>query len=213
VTLSKYGTAKLVGKLGDGTPVTASAPLTEDGYWPVYAPLYAKKGALSGRAKFDLLQPASDLSGTLGWFRPAKKAPVHAEGFAGQVQLTGAKYVRPAAGQRLFLNPGGEGFISFDAPAGGGTLSVLSLGSDVNLSSANQLTTEDAALGVKATFNVTTGLFAGTFLDPSQNKRLKFSGAVVIGGSAVAAKGNKAGGFFIRGNRSGAVELTEPAPE
>lgn len=210
VTLSKFGSAKFVGKLGDGTPVAASAPVSEDGFWPVYAFLYGKKGAVTGRVKFDRTHLTSDLSGDLQWFRPTSWKGVHAEGFAGQVQLTGAKYARPAAGQRLFLNPEGNGLLSFDAPSGGAALAALALDSNVILSSTNQLMAADATLEVAAKFNVTTGLFTGSFQDLTQNKRVSFSGAVVIGGSADAPKGNVAGGFFVRGNRTGAVQLTEP---
>lgn len=215
VTLSRFGTAKLVGKLGDGTAVTASSPISEDANWSLYAPLDEKKGTLIGRVKFDPLQPDSDVSGLLNWSRPARAEPLQREGFAGQAHLTGAKYVSRVVG-RVFLNPSGAGQLSLSAPLAGGTeigvvLPDLALDSAATLSSMNQLRATNPALSVKAKVDPATGFFAGSFFDASQQTRVPFSGAVVIGGTDSAPKGNVAGGFFSRGNRTGSVQIVAPA--
>jgi len=175
----------------------------------VYASLYKKMGVVVGRVQFDRLQPLSDVSGTLFWSRPAARAPVHPDGFEGPVQLKGVKYIAPAKGQRLFLNPNGTGLLTFDAPASGG-LSALEIDSAAVLDSQNQLTALESSLVVKASFNAATGLFNGSFLPLGESKRLDFSGVALIGGTPSEPKGNVAGGYFIRGDRTGAVQLTEP---
>src|SRR6185436_19227133 len=52
VVVDGRGGAKLTGSLADKTSLVAKAPISKNGYWPLYAPLYGGKGALLGWAVF-----------------------------------------------------------------------------------------------------------------------------------------------------------------
>lgn len=77
-SVSINGTVSIVGKLADGTIVSASAPLSKTNTWPLFQPLYpvagVTKGCISGQIKLDdsQAQTETDMAGIsdLVWFRP-----------------------------------------------------------------------------------------------------------------------------------------------
>ncbi len=228
ITVSVTGLAKFVGKLGDGTAVSCGAVISEGGAWPFFAAVYGKKGSISGEVTFDLTNPDHDLAGTLDWFRPTPARPsgVHGDGFGfGQSQIVGALYPKPAVG-RTFLNPtDGAGILTLEAPVAHlrnhpDLPAFISDPINVSVDAANKVTFPDAPapapapLGLKVTISRATGLFTGSFKDPAQNnKSISFSGAIVAGKEPVnAPKINAAGGLFVRGDRTGAVQITAAAP-
>ena len=50
MTVNVNGTVSLTGKLAENTVITASAPLSGNNQWPVFAQLYSTKGCLAGMA-------------------------------------------------------------------------------------------------------------------------------------------------------------------
>jgi len=101
ITVLKNGTVSLKGTLADGTPVTASAPVTESLVWPLFAPLYAvgraaPGGSILGEVTFNSALPNSDLSGAdIVWYRPYLSSVQYypfgwPEGI--EVDVLGAKY-------------------------------------------------------------------------------------------------------------------------
>lgn len=231
VTVGVTGLATFVGKLGDGTAVSRGATISESGVWRIFAPLYGKRGWISGAVTFDLADPNHDLAGTLEWSRPGplpRHLPtgVHGDGFVGQSQIVGAKYVKPLAGARVFLNPSsGDGILALDAPGAKipnrPALAAFFTDPDlnVNLATTNSVAVTPASpLGVKVVITASTGLFTGRFIDPTQaNKVVAFSGAIVAGKvvgqtAETALKVNAAGGCFTRGDRTGSVQITAPPP-
>lgn len=204
VKVSAGGVAKFVGKLGDGSPVMAAAPLSGTGVWPFFASLYGKLGSIAGPVTIDPANAARHLSGQLDWFKPAgaKPANLHTAGFGGLSDVTGAKFAKPAPGARIFLTASnGAGTFSIDALADGGA----ALASDLAavLDPANKLTVTspggDPVQNVKATIDAGTGLFSGSF--ENAGKTLKFSGLIVT------PPVNAAGGMFVRGAHTGAVQI------
>jgi hypothetical protein len=75
----------MTGILGDGTRISVSAPVSEDGTWPLYEALYSKKqGACVGWVSFDTNNTPS---ATVDWYRPPDRTfPL---GFSTTVTLTG----------------------------------------------------------------------------------------------------------------------------
>ncbi len=210
VKVSVKGLTKFVGKLGDGTVVSFGTTLSADGVWPFFAALYGKTGSISGSVTFDDSDLDHDLSGTLDWTRPPGIGKVHRTGFSGQSDLIGARYAKPATGL-IFLTPNGAGLLSLDAPAATvPMLPTFSTDPDLSVTLApvelqSTVTIGDATLGVKVKISGGSGLFSGSFNDPAQaGKTLKFSGAIV------QKNVNAAGGLFIRGDRTGAVQIAAP---
>lgn len=224
--------ATIVGKLGDGTSFSCGSHFTQDTSLSCFAPLYTKRGSISGRLKFNLQSTTEHFKGTLDWYRPGplpgKAATgVHGEGFSGQSTFIGSKFApQKVLTNRVFLNSSaGAGVFSLDAPASliaaknlalpalttnpdaahpDPTISLTTVGAGSRVTLVNP-TPEVQALAVKITVSASIGLFSGSFFDAVQNKRVNFSGLV-------APKLNAAGGFFIRGTRTGAAQITAPTP-
>jgi hypothetical protein len=86
LTVATSGAARMSGVLADGTKISISAPVSEQGTWPLYEALYKKQGACSGWVTFDT---NNMLSATVDWYRPAMPKSVSFPlGFSTTVTLT-----------------------------------------------------------------------------------------------------------------------------
>jgi hypothetical protein len=221
ITISPLGGVSALGKLGDGTPLSASATLVRRAaggvFFPLFIALDKKLGNISGLVTYSA-ETETDLTGTLDWSEPAT-TKVEPQAFTGQVALSGARYLPPATGGYAILaSANGSGAIELDLPAytvpqtplaqpfafsGAGTLDPATNLVSLAPAPATQ------ALDFKIKLNAKTGLFVGSFRDPQLSKVIPFSGALVQkanGGTGFAA------GVFTRGNRSGAVYFGSPTP-
>jgi len=214
VTLNSLGSAKFVGKLGDGTMVTAGATISQGKIWPFYAGLYGGKGVISGAVTLDHSAGSSaDLSGTLQWNRPVVAKPIgitkFPTGFSGQSQFLGAFWTAPLPGQLVFLNPSsGAGTVSIDAPVvtspslpalSSDNAATLAPGNVVTVTPGNAAEISAIAVSIKAS----SGTFTGTFTDAAAKKH-PFSGLIA------SPKVNAGGGYFVWGNVTGSVNFTAP---
>jgi uncharacterized repeat protein (TIGR03803 family) len=77
LTLAQDGTVALGGTLSDGSVLSQSVPLLEDGRWPLYIPLYHGAGSLIGWVTFT--NAAAQLDGALVW---SKTNTIHPAGSA-----------------------------------------------------------------------------------------------------------------------------------
>jgi len=73
LTVTASGAARLSGVLADGTKISVSAPVSEDGMWPLYEALYKKQGACIGWVTFG---SNSTLAATVDWFCPRSSTTV-----------------------------------------------------------------------------------------------------------------------------------------
>jgi PKD repeat protein len=86
LTVTASGAARMSGVLADGTKIRISAPVSEQGTWPLYEALYKKQGACIGWVTFG----NHTLAATVDWFRPPNpKSPSFPLGFSTTVTLTG----------------------------------------------------------------------------------------------------------------------------
>ena len=67
VTNNPLGLISLIGTLSDGTPVSQTVPISQQGYWPLYIPLYGNRGLIEGWVNFSSGSPRGNVS----WIRPA----------------------------------------------------------------------------------------------------------------------------------------------
>lgn len=204
VMVSANGSVRFVGRLASGPAFNAAAQLTPTGKWPFYAPLYGKKGSITGPITFDLSNPAHDLTGPLVWIKPPniKTVPVYPAGFTGQSTLTGSRFVAPAIGQRLFLSGDGLGTLSFTAPSDD-QRPALTAAFDATLGTDNKFTfvvpPSSPLLAPQVNLNITTGIFTGRAMEGGTP--LTFQGAVVNSKTILS------GGLFVRGKQTGAVQI------
>jgi hypothetical protein len=87
-TVAASGAARMSGVLADGTKISINDPVSEQGTWPLYEALYAKKqGSCIGWVTFG---SNSTLAATVDWYRPAiPKSISFPLGFSTSVTLTG----------------------------------------------------------------------------------------------------------------------------
>jgi hypothetical protein len=143
------GNVKLGGVLADGTKVTQSAMISEDGTWPLFVPLYKGKGLLISWISF-ANRAEDDLHGSVNWIKqPDLLARYYPSGFA----LTG------------------DAIGSLYAP-----VSALQLNSQVaKLQSSAGANSVVTAIKVSAT----TGVFKGSMSDRTTGKASSFQGALL----------------------------------
>jgi hypothetical protein len=194
VQVSSNGLATFAGTLADGTAVSQSAPLSRQGLWPLYVPLYSGRGSLLSWLAFTN-QPNDDFHGLLSWIKPANPAArCYPDGFTNLCQALGSAYRRPATSTNHVLNLT-NAYLVF---SGGNLVAdftnsvALGLNSQITNLSSNQLT---------LSFSLFTGTFKGSATDPATGKALPFSGAVF-------QKQNAAYGFLLGTNQSSRVSLT-----
>jgi hypothetical protein len=192
IVVGTDGTAKLSGTLGDGTKVTAKAPLSGTGWLGVYIPLSGVHGSLLGWLTF-ANHPESDVAGTLTWFGPPRTGLRYTSGFATQTATSGSKYVPPSGeGTRvLALTNGTVSFAAGNLVTFTNTIQLSADGKTTNLGT-NKLT---------LTIQPATGLFTGTVVPPVATKAITFKGAV-------HQKGSYGSGFFLGTNQTGDVQLS-----
>jgi hypothetical protein len=187
---NKAGTSAVSGALADGTALSQSVPVSQDGYVPLYDNLYAGKGLLLGWINLYLTN--TDGVG-LTWFRPPVRSGLYSNGFNNVL----------SAGQ-LLLSPW------TNAPANYESLSNLEILQTVNdttattnigvkIESAGQIV--DTATG-KSIGSVTpkTGAFSVTI--GSGPIQVKARGAITL------LNGTNGAGYFTTKTNGQAVLLT-----
>ena len=183
VKVNSSGAVTLSGSLADGTAISQSSVISQDGYWPMYVNLYGGNGSLWGTNIFanHTLTNASPLS----WINAtnSSKTAVYRSGFTNQnATLTGG------------LLP------SMPLPAG--LTSTLQQTNPPFTISITDLSDNTNHLTLKT--NKTTGVVTGTFAYPGSSKSgVKINGVVLQGQQGVQ-------GYFLGTNQSGA--FIEGAP-
>jgi cyclophilin family peptidyl-prolyl cis-trans isomerase len=186
------GLGSLTGTLADGTKAALKAPLSKNGWWPLYIPLYKDKGALVSWVTFDTNQPTTDFSGSLDWFKQSQpKAKYYPGGFTNEVLLAGSLYAPPTTNRVLSLTNGIVGFTNGNLLEPFTNEIALGLDNKVVNNSTNKLT---------LTIGKPTGLFTGTAVPPRRTKPISFKGAIL-------QKQERGSGFFLGTNASGRVSL------
>lgn len=197
ITVSTNGTVALTGNLGDGTKqaqALTSVSITPQGMWPLYEPLYTGHGALIGWVNLTNTPGViTNLTGDLVWTKEANATNVfYPGGFTNGVQLVGSGYVPPIAGSRALGAP---------------VTSVVLAGADLPAASTNgvTLTLQNTLLisapnpyNLKLTLVPSTGLFSGSFINPT-------TGVTNLLNGAVLQNQNLGAGEFLSTNTIGAV--------
>src|SRR4029077_19676238 len=103
--------------LSDGTKVSQSVPVSRNGLWPLYIPLYSGKGSIMSWIAFTN-QVDTDLNGALSWIKPAdSRARYYPGGFTNECNVIGSAYTPPASSTNFVL-----GFTNAQVVFSGGNL-------------------------------------------------------------------------------------------
>jgi hypothetical protein len=195
-TVDAGGLLTLAGRLADGKPITQSVPVSTNGVYPLYLPLYGGEGlALSWVQLNSLPLPANRLVGDkLLWERPKiSNAPYYPEGFEFVTSVVGSKYAASSP-----VLPFTEGAITF---VGGNLPEPFT--NRVTLTASNTVIN-----GGQQPFTMTitrsNGLFNGTVTLPGAMNSVAFQGAIL-------QDQTNGLGFFRHAGQSGWV-IFAPAP-
>jgi hypothetical protein len=166
MSVAKRGIGRIHGVLGDGTPFSATAPVSGLSTFPLYALLYGNKGACIGFLNFPT---TNSITATIDWFKPSiPNARFYPNGFNTSVTMTGARYITPSAGVPSIAG-------DVELTLGGGNLpsnivksAVIDTAGNVTVSPPG---TDELALSVSPA----NGLISGSFRTPG-NRLTLFTG-------------------------------------
>jgi|GEM_PF-1464306 len=191
VSVDINGKVNFSGILGDGTVVTSSSTLSQEGLFPFYSSLYSKKGFILGWLTFTNL-PDRDISGWLTWINSNHATTkMYSGGFTNQSEAVGSGYTYTNGMRAL-------GFTNGVLVLKGGNLQSEITNSFL-LKNNNQATGSNIG---KLIFANATGLFSGTVTNSSTHKTLVISGVVV-------QKLGSGFGLFSGTNQTGSVILSQ----
>ncbi len=206
-TLATSGSLRLVGKLPDGTPITHSTLLGNDGQIGVFfllLPRPTPPGSLLGRIDQSLGSSPSDssdnsLSGHLSWTRPSRPGPLYPSGITAlPLQVVGGAYLPPP----LLLGsptPSSEAADLLFAEAGLDD-SATDPSVFVAIGASNFLLPQVTPAAVSLSASNSKGLFSGSFtlLDPHWSlpppavwtRKVPFEGIIIRIGSSFSGRGH-----------------------
>ncbi len=192
--VSSNGVGSATGKLADGTDFLRKAPVSKNGSWPLYAPLYRSKGSLLGWIQFDTNAPLTDLGGSVAWWKPeVLGGRFYPAGLTFQTTLAGSRYVAPATSTNRVLDlTNGVAILT------GGNLSQA--WTNEFILGANNRVTNTSLNSLSVTLSLPSGTFKGSFYDTGVVRSVSFSGVLL-------QKSTSGSGFFLGTNQSGRVLL------
>jgi metallophosphoesterase (TIGR03768 family) len=192
LTISKAGVISFAGSLADGTKISQSAPVSQEGQWPLYAPLYNGLGSVLGWLS---LNDAGELDGSLSWTKPLTPAARYPSGFAWLTEASGARYCAPGKGSNILGAASSKVTLAL---AGGGLAANIT--NAFTLDANSRVKTPSLSNRLTLSFTLASGLFRGTQIIPGTGKTVSFSGVVLQGQTNSA-------GYFLGTEQSGQVSL------
>ncbi len=195
-TISKFGTISFAGSLADGTKVTQSVPISQEGQWPLYVALYKGQGSILGRLT---LTNAAELGGGLAWTRPETTTLLYPAGFAWMTEVSGGRYYAPGKGTNILAATNSSVVLILE---GDGLADNIT--NTFTLNAENQVKNPSLTNKLTLSFTPSSGLFSGSQVIPGNPKGITFQGVIVRGQTNGA-------GYFLGTEQSGRVVL-EPQP-
>ena len=186
---NKAGTVTITGALADGTALSQTVPVAQDGYVPIYANLYSSKGLLLGWINLDLTNTAGV---SLTWIHPGTTSGLYKNGFT-NVLLTNQVLLSP------WTNSTGNfddltNLLTFETITDTNTV-ITNIA--VNVTAAGKMT-ETGTKTVIGSITPKTGLLTVTIGSGASKETGR--GAILLN----AANG---GGYFLTKTNAGAVIL------
>ncbi len=197
VGLNKSGLLAVAGVLADGTKFSQKVPASRRGGWPLFATLNRGRSLVAGELQLRPdPDPGHDIAGSVHWLRLAGSAPqILTNGFHLVSAAAGSAFVNPGAGRVLDLNSAALTLIN--------DVGAVLASNVVRFGSSGRITNQGPA---RLTLSVvpSSGWLRG-LIDVSGSVRPVAMSGVVLQRQHVG------GGFFVRSNAVGRVQL-EPWP-
>ena len=210
VQITPLGLARIVGGLADDHKWQQAVPISKDGQWPLFVPLYrtvriytnlaitsytkivTNKGYTLGSAMGWFTLTNNSVTGNLSWIKTGWTNGVYPTGFTNVVGILASHYQAPPLAMRALSVTSGTFTLQ------GGNLPV-SINRSFLLATNNLITLSPVADGLRVSLAAKSGLWKGTFINPANtNKPTIISGAIL-------QDQNFGGGYFIGTNQTGKV--------
>ena len=189
VVADNAGTTTIAGKLGEGTATAQNVPASQDGLVPYYQSLSSGRGSIFGWLRFTNAGPDT-LAGSLLWTKPAApKDTLYRDGFTNRTTAFGSTYSSMLMTNLLAMAT------NLEAQITGLTSNIIT--STLTMSAKNTFTSTN---GLKLKLDLKTGLWTGTFPEPTTRK------ALPVNATLLHQRGN-GGGYTLGTNASAAVTL------
>jgi len=201
LTVVPSGSIYFTGELGDAHAFTASGSLLTDGTTGLLYGTVAK-GAVEIVLGTVLISSSNgEATGTLAWVKPQTTGTYTPDPISTTVNLVGAAYKAPSTGPVITSTIGNAEFAY-------GDLVTSPLDIPVSLTSANKIitTTNSSTTSHGLTISITpsSGLFKGSFYDPTTHALRSFQGVLLQGDFQFGA------GVFPGVTEAGSVMLFPP---
>jgi Divergent InlB B-repeat domain/Bacterial Ig domain len=189
VVADNAGTSTIAGKLGEGTATSQKVPASHDGLVPYYQSLTSGRGSIFGWLRFTNAGPDT-LAGSLLWTKPSSpKDKLYRDGFTNHTEAFGSTY------SSALLATSISNATSIEAQITGLTSDTIT--NSLIMSAKNTFTSTN---GLKLKLDLKTGLWTGTFPEPTTRK------ALPVNATLLEQRGN-GGGYALGTNASAAVTL------
>ena len=207
-TIKKSGVVKIIGKMSDGSALSCSTYLNEDGsaafYDALYKAAYPYAGYLAGSMTFDPAAGLQGVTGNLEWKKPAQTTGVFwPQGFRQTREVEGSRYIPPIRGQRVLSLPSLSGAMTFTASGPANFTNNFLLTTANHFLLVDLPNTRKLALKFVPFTGLTTGLITGSFYDSTLLKTRKLKGVVL------QAQG-EINGYFLGDTDAGEWTLSPP---
>lgn len=187
------GNLTLNGNSGDGQVLSQTVPISQNGEWPFYAPLYAGKGSILSWLTFTN-QGGEPLHGLVSWIKQPQPTPHYPAGFDQELVAASSRFVPPAPGTTNKIS--NLKVMRVIASEGNLTVPVTNY---VELTWANTIWNTNGANFTLA-LNNNNGLISGVFRMPGTSIMRSYSGILL--------QNRDAGwGYFLGTNQSGSVRI------
>jgi hypothetical protein len=203
LTNSPPGQVSILGKLGDGAAFSQTVPVAKDGSVPLYASLYANKGAILGWLNVVNIPankpPKSVFGANLAWMKSAAKGKsLYAGGFTNVgLSALGSYFVKPPSGSSALVLTNGTLVIR------NGDLAAPLVYSNLTIAN-NKLVVNNPPAPLSGTVNPATGVLTVTFKPSGASHSTTASGVILQDGAVT-----NGAGWFLGTDQSGYFLLTQ----
>ncbi|MCB1063218.1 MAG: choice-of-anchor D domain-containing protein [Verrucomicrobiae bacterium] len=195
ISVSKSGSIRSIGQLGDATNFSTNGFVASNGDWFLHSLLYrgTPRGQIGGWLRFRAIPGVSDLNGDLKWTKLAdSRERRFPQGFVRDQPAIGSIFQSPARGSRTLTELADQlrnarlSLIETNLPHGGVEPVINWL--------ANDRITYHGPETLRASVNRTTGRLAGRYVDRDSGLSLPFGGVVfqrqgIAGGCVTTSEG------------------------
>jgi hypothetical protein len=180
VKITPAGAIQMTGTLADGANISQSTAASEQGYWPLYVPLYNGRGFLAGW----MTLATNQCSSPVRWLMPPSvPGRYNTNGFGQDRQGFFTQYRVPPPGQNAV--PWTNATIAIT----GGNLPKPAVQSQILVSNNLVRVISGTISNLTVSITAANGLFTGSFVNPVTGRVTSFRGALVADPETVIDSG------------------------